>query len=258
MLPRVKELAKNGFALYRAHMKEFVTYTAIGLAPWLLISFLSSLSILVPSPDSLAITVIAIIVIVVAILGTVLSATGSLALIRVIAARYTNTTPQSPLNEIRMSVRSLIPFIFSSILAGLATILGLFFFIVPGIIMGAWFMFVRQAVAIDHSSSIAALKNSKRAVEGRWWGMVGRTMAIGIIYGIPVFIILAITEAFINGLLAVDPTPGGIVTRIVGAIIAYVALSVLAPLIDIAHAILYVEGKKSADMLEHTVTPASI
>jgi hypothetical protein len=83
------------------------------------------------------------------------------------------------------------PLVWTAFLSSLLIIIGLIFFIIPGIIFIVWFCFSGFIVMLEGKSGIGALKASKAYVTGRWtkvaWYVLILILAcigLGIIFGI--------------------------------------------------------------------------
>ncbi len=97
-------------------------------------------------------------------------------------------------------------YLFASILSFLATIGGLFLFIIPGVIFSIWFLFTSYAVVAENKGAVASLKRSKRLVDG-FWGPVWGRFLLG-------YLIIAII-GLLTGPLATFPYFGFIIQRII-------------------------------------------
>lgn len=71
--------------------------------------------------------------------------------------------------SLSIGLHKLVPFVWVSILASLATIFGFAIFIVPGIVFLVWYRFGQNFTVIDGLGGVAALGASRRLVAGRWW-----------------------------------------------------------------------------------------
>ncbi|HZU11965.1 MAG TPA: hypothetical protein VFB58_03925 [Chloroflexota bacterium] len=120
-------------------------------------------------------------------LASLASLAGSAALINAIAARaegrpmgiadaYTSLTPSTYLR-----------FIVASILYFLAVVVGLILLIVPGIYLMVKWVFVPEAVIIDHAGIGQSFTQSSRLTEGNWWRIL--------VYGLVLFILFAVLSA---------------------------------------------------------------
>lgn len=92
-------------------------------------------------------------------------------------------------------------FIFISILVGLATLGGFILFFLPGIWLAVKFSMSQLSLLEDGKKGTQAMSASSELVKGRWWGVFGRSLLLGIVVGFCAFIVsMALT--FIVGLLA--------------------------------------------------------
>lgn len=99
-----------------------------------------------------------------------------------------------------------------SILSGLCVVAGLILLIVPGVIIGVWFMFAGYVLAVEGIRGGDALRKSKAYVQGRWWAVFWRVCAVYLIY----FIIGAGVNAF-EGALGSDIEAGSAVVDLLVA-----------------------------------------
>lgn len=117
---------------------------------------------------------------------------------------------------LKQSLRQSLPHFFPIILTTLLEIIFLIgltlLLVIPGIIFSIYWGFVHVSVALKHKSGIAALKDSKAAVKGRWWKVLGYSI---------VFTILSIPVFFIQILLMVI-LPSHIISSFIGMIFAMI------------------------------------
>lgn len=241
MFITVSELIQKSISLYRDNAKLFIQYTAINLLPWTIVG-LTRHMILTP-----ILTIIAIIV----------SLWSSVAQNRVMAKRYRGEQALSIEQELSASTPHIWPLIGSGILGGLAILVGTLLFIIPGIIVGVWFAFTEQAVAIDGAKSIEALTESKRIVDGRWWSIVWRIIATGFVFTLPIIICNFIVSGISNSIVSVSSAAS--ITFIITALTAFIAFGInviFTPLLQAARVILYLEGKKNIMPTVQTEMPA--
>jgi hypothetical protein len=67
------------------------------------------------------------------------------------------------------------PTIYSSFFAVVFIFLGVIFFLIPGIIISVWYIFVTYSVIADDEEGFKALAASKKLVRGRWWSVLWRS-----------------------------------------------------------------------------------
>jgi hypothetical protein len=84
---------------------------------------------------------------------------------------------------LKQAVTRWLPGLATTLLMGLF-LFGLFFLlIIPSIIFGVYWAFASYAVILNNKSGLAALKYSKRVVQGRWWRVLGYLIVFGLIAG---------------------------------------------------------------------------
>lgn len=110
--------------------------------------------------------------------------------------------------------RYFFPYLWIGILNGLAVFAGMILFIIPGIIVAIWFIFSGYTLVLEDKRGTQALKASKALVKGRWWAVFGRSVVIGLVFGIP-FIIIYLALVFIVPDLAIATAIFNIVSTLV-------------------------------------------
>lgn len=113
-----------------------------------------------------------------------------------------------------------VPALFwATFLAGMLIIIGLFLFLIPGIILAVMLAFVGYVVVLEGVSGTQALSRSRALVKGRWFEVFWRGLAFVIIVGIPAGIVSSIIDGIVgdshntvsNLLMALFITPFGLV-----------------------------------------------
>lgn len=69
-----------------------------------------------------------------------------------------------------------------SVVSGMIVAIGIILFVIPGIIFGVWYTFAIVVFLVEGISGMAALKQSKHYVSGRWGSVAGRLIFAGFIY----------------------------------------------------------------------------
>ncbi len=113
----------------------------------------------------------------------------------------------------RQSVALFWPFVWVSILGVVVTIGGFIMLIVPGIMMGIWFLFSRYLVITEGRRGLDALVQSREYARGYWFALFGRMLLMGIV--------IAVLSAIVSGLLTllITVTAGAIFAPIVNILI---------------------------------------
>jgi hypothetical protein len=114
-----------------------------------------------------------------------------------------------PKNEARSAWSLFLPFLWISILSGLAVLGGFFVFVLPGLWLMVTFKFGYYFLFLEDRRGTQALAASAALVKGRWWATFFRLLIIGLIY-----IILAVALV-------------SIVTGLIGAVAGAAKLSLL-------------------------------
>jgi hypothetical protein len=76
------------------------------------------------------------------------------------------------------------PFFWVSFLSGIAVMVGVVLFVIPGIIFGIWFSLALYVFVFEGTKGTSALKRSKVMVKGYWWPVFGRFAVIMIASGL--------------------------------------------------------------------------
>lgn len=90
-------------------------------------------------------------------------------------------------------------YLWISFLASLATLVGFLLLIIPGIIIGVWFVFPIVVYMVEGDRGTVALRKSREYVRGYWWAVFGRLVVLFIFLGaisiVPAIFILADSPA---------------------------------------------------------------
>ncbi|USN53700.1 MAG: hypothetical protein H6760_00835 [Candidatus Nomurabacteria bacterium] len=100
-------------------------------------------------------------------------------------------------NEIRAVLPKTLPLLIAGFLGTLAVLGGIILFIIPGIVLGIWFMFAPTVVVVENKSAIDALKRGNGLVKGKFWSVLLITL-LG-------FILLAALSATISTIPVFGP-----------------------------------------------------
>lgn len=164
-------------AAYRQHFKSIALLTGIVFLAWLPLQFM---------PQDMQ----PILRIVGSILYTVLSIVVGVAILKLVDE---NQADKQLSTLLRFGLAKFFPVLLTSILAALAAFGGFLLLIVPGFIFAIWFVFVQQVVVFEDKRYASALKQSRRYVRGRWWGVLGRLVLLTILILLASILALAIT-----------------------------------------------------------------
>lgn len=91
----------------------------------------------------------------------------------------------------KLAWKKLWPILWTTILVTIMVILGFVALIIPGILLAVWSSQTTYAVIFENKTGLAAYRNSKELVKGRFWQVLGRLMFV-ILPIIPISIVGAI------------------------------------------------------------------
>lgn len=261
MLISAKNIIKQSIELYQKNYQIFFKYLLLLFIPTGIMavagvvigSFLATVMVLGFSAPMMFYLLIII-------AGSIASMWISLALVRVMAARYENKKTQTEKIELQNAVPLILPAILASLLTTLAITGGLILLIIPGVIFTIWFAFSFYAVALDNNKVIESLKTSKRLVQGRWWSVWWRLFAPGIVFAL--FMILAQwLIGFPIEIILKYVTPETWLYAVLVSLFALLSTFVslfFTPLTTAAPTILYLELKKTPSETEKILEPPQV
>lgn len=84
------------------------------------------------------------------------------------------------------------------LLSGLATLLGLLFFLIGAIIVSVWLSQSLYVYVFEKKSGISALRESKQLVQGRWWPVFIRLLILQLAFGAVNYVINVIPSLMYN------------------------------------------------------------
>jgi hypothetical protein len=122
-----------------------------------------------------------------------------------------------------------VPLILAGVLVGLAVVVGLAFFIIPGLIFLTIFAVVAPAIVVEHQGVGGALTRSRNLVSGNGW----QVFAVVIV----VFLLSFIVGSIAGAIGSSAGTAGRIVAELV-------ASTLTAPLAGLAAGVLYFELRR--------------
>ncbi|MFH1946915.1 MAG: hypothetical protein ABIJ23_02035 [Candidatus Magasanikbacteria bacterium] len=258
----VKDIILKSIDLYKQNTHLFIRYMLVLLIPTGAIAILGAIMgstsqmVYLYGFGTTLVLYISLIII-----GSLASLWISMAFIRTISNRH-NNEPAKKIKEELLNIKKLIiPAILAYIIMGLIVAGGLILFIVPGIIFSVWFAFTIYNITIDeNSNAIEALKNSKKLVDGRWWEVIWRLVALGLLFALIAVITQGILSWPLNYILKSMGENSFVFLFLVSliAIINVVINLIFTPLTTAAPVILYNELKKNPLKLEKTVLPDQI
>ncbi len=237
MLLSASEIISESINLYKKNFKTLVSYAGLVAFAAILMSFISEYAFPVLFTTQQPVWLLSLAIIALVIVTALLNIWFMIALINVIAQLFTKQKVTTLKLMLKGASKHIVPAFLASILVGLMTVAGFIFFIIPGILFVVWFTFTTQGIALHGKKPIDAIKSSRKLVLGRWWAVLWRLLAPGV-----VFIIMIWAAQFVVGILL------SLLTSLIGTstllnIIITILLTVTAvlfvPLTTSAQTILY-------------------
>lgn len=118
----------------------------------------------------------------------------------------------------------LLPLLSVALLAGVATVVGLFLLIVPGLILVTIWAVVLPVYVVETPGIIASFGRSRSLVSGHGWPVFGTVLLV---------LLVSLLSAIIGAILAIDPTSA------VGSFVQLVVTSLVTPVTTLMLAGLY-------------------
>ncbi|MDP3990825.1 MAG: hypothetical protein Q8P63_00820 [Candidatus Nealsonbacteria bacterium] len=182
------ELLKRAWHVYQQRFGVFLGLVLISLIFPLLIVLLSLYSDQISSLVSLLLTVI---------LGLISVAVSFWVQISLIFAVKEREQKIGVKESLARGWHKIISYSWILILTGLITMGGMLLFIVPGIIFAVWFSLAVYVLVAEDKKGITALFASKQLVEGKWWSVFWRFLAVGLLVG-GITVLISLIAKFFN------------------------------------------------------------
>lgn len=170
MIPGVFQLLGASWRLYRANFSRLAGYLAWLLLPQLALVLVDFM------PDGIPALLISSVAIVTTL---VLSLWVVLMVMRILSAAAKN----QPMDVAIASTGVIFPpYVSTSLVQGIAVLIGLVLFVIPGLIASVWYAFAPIAAALDGRRNMDALATSRALVKGRFWRVAWRILAGPIVF----------------------------------------------------------------------------
>jgi len=226
-LPRplgIGEILSTAFGFYRRHWKTLLAIAAVVVVPFTLLQYLFGDWIRaqgevttneVVSTSSWALATAGLVTAVSAVLMfTVLTG----AITRAVAAEVAGEDPTVE-QSYRFGFHRLGSVLLVSVLVGLATMIGLILFIIPGIFIAVRLAVSIEALVIEGRRGTQAMTRSWELVGGHWWHAFGTLVVAGLLTGV---VNAVITSPFSGGgwlIQAIAAAVATVVTLPYGALV---------------------------------------
>lgn len=255
MLISAGQIISKSIALYRDNARLFFRYLALLFVPNVLMFAFTASSR--PESSELPSFGMGLVWFVLFVVVYLVMMWITIAFVRAIFDRYEGREALNPKQELQQVAPLLKSTIWVVILSGLAAFGGFILLIIPGIIFSIWFAFSMYTAIFDGQKGAAALRMSKKLVQGRWWGVFWRLFAPGVVYAVIILSaqgILALASKWVLASFENGSTTQLVSNVILGLLLTIVTL-LITPFSTAAPTILYSELKKTSPA--PTPTPAA-
>lgn len=239
MLPSVKSLINESWALYRTNFKFFMKIVLWILVPSIILSILP------------AITTNAVIFIPINFFFSLVSLFLGLFIAIVLISSIKSLIKKEPVDLTALynsSYSQILSYFWISILTGLAVLGGTILLVIPGIIFSVWFSFAAIVFVIEGVKGTEALRASKELVRGKFWPVLWRWVATYIVYG-AILTIIIIIPIYIIGFAVGHPAAGfSEVSPWWAALLSNIVYSLAVPLFATVGVLLYNDLKKEKEI----------
>jgi hypothetical protein len=219
-LPRpmgIGEILGTAFQLYRRHWRTLMAIAAVVVVPLTLLQYgaghwfrTNGQQLQDQGAASTSLWAVASAWLLAALVGLLLYQVLTGAITRNIAAEVAGQDLNLE-QSYRFGFARLGPILVVSILVGLATLLGLIVFIIPGIYIGVRLAASTQALVVEDKRGTQAMRRSWDLVGGHWWHAAFTLLVAGLITGV---VNAVITAPFSAGAWLVQGTAAAIATTI--------------------------------------------
>jgi hypothetical protein len=191
MAPRgIGEILSAAFQLYRRHWRTLAAIAAVVVVPLTLLQYgighwfrSNGQQLQEPAGVSTSFWAVAGASLLAALVGLLLYQVLTGAITRNIATEVTGHDLNLE-QSYRFGFARLGPILVVSILVGLATLLGLIVFIIPGIYIGVRLAVSIQALVIEGKRGTEAMRRSWELVAGHWWHVALTVVVAGLLTGV--------------------------------------------------------------------------
>ena len=269
MLLTAAQLITQTWRLYYKQWRALFPFMMLFFIPLLVMSVLGLLSLFLSATLPTSDFVNSLFLVALFFLSILFSVLASIALSRAVKDLAVSGTTLPWKAHLHASVPLLKSVIFASALTILVIIGGTLLFIVPGIIFTVWFMFTSYAVMFEGFRGRAALAESKRLVDGRFWSVAWRislplmvfslaTSFTAYLAGVPLFFLGTYQVTASSGFSMVN-----ILAQFGGSLLTSFLNSIFTPLTIIPIILLYLDLRANPPLpvlkhLHNAAPPAPI
>jgi hypothetical protein len=211
----IGEILSAAFQLYRRYWRTLLAIAAVVVVPLTLLQYgighwfrTNGQQLQDPAEVSTSFWAVASASLLAALVGLLLYQVLTGAITRTIAAEVAGQDLGLE-QSYRFGFARLGPILVVSILVGLATLLGLIVFIIPGIYIGVRLAVSTQALVVENKRGTEAMRRSWDLVAGHWWHAAFTLLVAGLLTGVVNAVITAPFSAgawFLQGIAAAVAT----------------------------------------------------
>lgn len=232
-------ILKQTWDMYQNNWRKFIPYIILLAIPTVAVQLVASGSLfmdyIIPS-SSLVNDLVTLVVFIVSI---VFSIWVSISVVTMTSKLLDKESDNHWKDELGKTTKYIIPVILASLLSGLIIMVGTILLIIPGIIFAGWYIFVYYEIVLNDKKVVESLSSSKKLVKGRWWAIIWRLIIIGLV----LFIISAIYNIIVGGVLAIFTSTNGIIFYTILSISTAAFSAIITPYSVGAMVILYKDTK---------------
>jgi len=250
MLISPSQIIKQSWDIFTKHWRLLATYILLLFLPTLVLSALGLLGIALSASVPASSLANSIIILMIFAASLVFSLWTTIALAKLIK-NLMDGRPTEPWLTVFKSTSPLIwPIIYTTILVALIVLGGSLLFIIPGIIFTIWYSFTFYAIIFDNQRGLAALRQSKKLVLGRWWAICWRLVVPTVFFALLALFIQNLVMLLLKLLTSWEQ-----LQAVIYGVSSALVNAWLAPLTIAAAIILYFNAKETPVA---TSTPADL
>ena len=176
-------LLTNSWNFLKIHWKSLVPLALVPIALFFVAQLLmgagAGVGLALNAPVGIGFGIIGLIIILVAIFLMIIS---QAAVILAIQRLHTDAAaPIKVVDQYKLGMPLFGSILFLLLLSLLVSIGSMFLLIIPGIIVSVYIVMYMYALIIDGKKGFSALSESYYLIKGRWWGVFGRYIVLGLI-----------------------------------------------------------------------------
>lgn len=240
MLISAWELIKKSGAFTREHWKKYLPYAIIGILP----SVISEvLQFVFRGRGVLGLAVYFSLFVILWVISIIVGTFVHISAIKLTKTLFNKQVVGTWQQMWQESKPLLVPVFLVGLLYGLIVFVGLVFLIIPGIVFGIWYVFCTYEAVLEKKDVWASFQASKALVAGRWWSVVWRLVAPGLLVGVIALLVILLVGVIVAGLIATNEIVGTFIAEVLSIAIFITFFLALMPFFACAYFTLYEDLK---------------